>query len=200
MSSTFPSPLVLIARFPVLLSGRIIWSNYKVKQYHAGARWSVLEAVVQSAALYSAALISLLTTYVAGSNAQYVCLDALQPIIISARLLPSSRKVPLIPHLVLRASQGITFTLIIIRVGLGETSSENSNLKAHRLPVDAAGAPPLASLQSHGQPYPLRTLAVNVSVSRTYDRASFDVYEQKDASDSGVHGTVTDVESGQGGP
>ena len=104
----------------------------------------------------------------------------------------------------LRTSQGITFTLIIIRVGLGETSSENSNLKAHRLPVDAAGAPPLASLQSHGnghgQPYPLRTLAVNVSVSRTYDRASFDVYEQKDASDSGVHGTVTDVESGQGGP
>ena len=98
----------------------------------------------------------------------------------------------------LRTSQGITFTLIIIRVGLGETSSENSNLKAHRLPVDAAGAPPLASLQSHGQPYPLRTLAVNVSVSRTYDRASFDVYEQKDASGSGVHGM--DVESGQGGP
>ena len=83
----------LIIRFPVLLSGRIIWSNYKVKQYHAGARWSVLETVVQSAALYSAALISLLTTYVAGSNAQYVCLDALQPIIVSTPptyLLPSS--------------------------------------------------------------------------------------------------------------
>ncbi|KAM5534168.1 hypothetical protein V8D89_012188 [Ganoderma adspersum] len=176
ITSFFALSLTTNVLATILLSGRIIWSNYKIKQYHAGARWGVLETVVQSAALYSAALISLLTTYVAGSNAQYVCLDALQPII------------------------GITFTLIIIRVGLGETSSENSNMKAHRLPVDAAGAPPLASLQSHGhgQPYPLRTLAVNVSVSRTYDRASFDVYEQKDAAGGGVHGM--DVESGQGGP
>ena len=60
-----------------------MWSNHKVKQYHLGERWSVLETIVQSAALYSAALISLLATYVAGSNAQYVCLDALQPIIVS---------------------------------------------------------------------------------------------------------------------
>ncbi|PIL26321.1 hypothetical protein GSI_12077 [Ganoderma sinense ZZ0214-1] len=136
-----------------LLSGRIMWSNYKVKQYHLGKRWSVLETIVQSAALYSAALISLLATYLASSNAQYVCLDALQPII------------------------GITFTLIIIRVGLGETASKHSDLKTHRVAVDAASGP----LQSHGheQPYPLRPLAVNVSVSQTCDRESFEVYEQK---------------------
>ena len=60
-----------------------MWSNHKVKQYHLGERWSVLETIVQSAALYSAALISLLATYVARSNAQYVCLDTLQPIIVS---------------------------------------------------------------------------------------------------------------------
>ena len=65
-----------------------MWSNHKVKQYHLGERWSVLETIVQSAALYSAALISLLATYVAGSNAQYVCLDALQPIIVSRLPFP----------------------------------------------------------------------------------------------------------------
>ena len=65
-----------------------MWSNHKVKQYHLGERWSVLETIVQSAALYSAALVSLLATYVAGSNAQYVCLDALQPIIVSRPPFP----------------------------------------------------------------------------------------------------------------
>ena len=52
--------------FPVLISGRIMWSNYKVKRYRAGyaalTYWGVIETIVQSAAIYSAALISLLTT------------------------------------------------------------------------------------------------------------------------------------------
>ncbi|KAM5534184.1 hypothetical protein V8D89_008983 [Ganoderma adspersum] len=173
ITSFFALSLTTNVLATILLSGRIMWSNHKVKQYHLGERWSVLETIVQSAALYSAALISLLATYVAGSNAQYVCLDALQPII------------------------GITFTLIIIRVGLGETASEHSNLKAHRVPVDAAGAPPLGSLQSHGQPYALRPLAVNVSVSRTCDRASFDLYEQKEASDTATN-SRSDIEDALG--
>ena len=73
--------------FPVLISGRIMWSNYKVKRYRAGyaalTYWGVIETIVQSAAIYSAALISLLSTYLAGSNAQYICLDSLQPLIVS---------------------------------------------------------------------------------------------------------------------
>ena len=60
--------------------------------------------------------------------------------------------------------------------------------------MDTAGAPPLGSLQSHGQPYALRPLAVNVSVSRTCDRASFDLYEQKEASDIDT-GTATNSRS-----
>ena len=47
--------------------------------------------LVQSAAVYSATLASLLGTYLAGSNAQYICLDLLTPIIV--RPLPS----PLLP-------------------------------------------------------------------------------------------------------
>ncbi len=61
-----------------------MWSNHKVQQYHTGARMSVLETIVQSAALYSTALICLLATYVSASNGQYVCLDTLQPIIVSS--------------------------------------------------------------------------------------------------------------------
>ena len=64
-----------------------MWSNYKVKRYRAGyaalTYWGVIETIVQSAAIYSAALISLLSTYLAGSNAQYICLDSLQPLIVS---------------------------------------------------------------------------------------------------------------------
>ena len=73
-------------RILVLISGRIMWSNYRVRRYRAGyaavTRWGVVETIVQSAAIYSAALVSLLTTYVSGSNAQYVCLDSLQPLIV----------------------------------------------------------------------------------------------------------------------
>ena len=71
----------------VLITARIMWSNRKVRQYRAGtaatSQWDVIETLIQSAAIYSAALASLLGTYAAGSNAQYVCLDALQPLIVS---------------------------------------------------------------------------------------------------------------------
>ncbi|PIL26518.1 hypothetical protein GSI_12276 [Ganoderma sinense ZZ0214-1] len=152
----------------ILISGRIMWSNYKVKRYRAGyaalTYWGVIETIVQSAAIYSAALVSLLSTYLAGSNAQYICLDSLQPLI------------------------GVVFTLIIIRVGLNETASEHS--KGHMV-SDSRGAPP-----PHGQQYPLRPLAINVSVSREHDRASFEGFDS-DRKETGVV-SESDVESGNG--
>ena len=71
-----------------------MWSNRKVRKFRAGAagatsQWDVIETLIQSAAIYSAALASLLGTYVAGSNAQYVCLDILQPLIVR-RVLSAS--------------------------------------------------------------------------------------------------------------
>ena len=63
-----------------------MWSNHKVKEYRTSyaalTHWTIIETIVQSAAIYSAALISLLATYVAHSNAQYICIDALNPVIV----------------------------------------------------------------------------------------------------------------------
>ncbi|OBZ74481.1 hypothetical protein A0H81_05134 [Grifola frondosa] len=67
-----------------LIAAKIMWSNHK------------------SAAIYSVTLASLLGTYIANSNAQYICLDALQPLI------------------------GVVFTLIIIRVGLGYSLADSN--------------------------------------------------------------------------
>ncbi|KAI0742409.1 hypothetical protein C8Q80DRAFT_1221032 [Daedaleopsis nitida] len=165
----------VIATF--LITGRIVWSNQKVKRYRAGyaalTNWGVVETIVQSAAIYSAALASLLATYVSGSNAQYVCLDSLQPLI------------------------GIVFTLIIIRVGLNETTSEASRGGPHGEPrINAAH--PVHPHREHPMPfqqYPMRPLAINVSVSKTHDRASFDAYDGQDV----IHVQKdVDLESGDG--
>ncbi|RPD58602.1 hypothetical protein L226DRAFT_489856 [Lentinus tigrinus ALCF2SS1-7] len=152
----------LLATF--LITARIMWSNRKVRQYRAGtaatSQWDVIETLIQSAAIYSAALASLLGTYAAGSNAQYVCLDALQPLI------------------------GLVFTLIIIRVGLGYSLNESS------------GAQVISDRHvrnqelSHGD-YQLRPMAINVSVSRTDDRQSLELYDRKEPGDIESADTVT---------
>ncbi|CAL1707855.1 unnamed protein product [Somion occarium] len=58
----------------------------------------VLLVVVESGAIYSATLITLLATYLAGSWAQYLLLDAVSPMV------------------------GIVFSLVIVRLGLGLSS------------------------------------------------------------------------------
>ncbi|OBZ74586.1 hypothetical protein A0H81_05090 [Grifola frondosa] len=98
-----------------LIAGRIWYSNRRLARYHSSlgsSNWRVIEILIQSAVLYSASLIALLTTYLANSNAQYICLDATQPII------------------------AIAFTLIIIRVGISTKDfpshppSSNSRISA----------------------------------------------------------------------
>ena len=84
--------------------------------------------------------------------------------------------------------QGIVFTLIIIRVGLGETASEHSKGLAGESRV--TNPPP--SLPVNGQQFPLRPLAINVSVSRTHDRASLEEYDKKEI----VAARGFDIESG----
>ncbi|TFK90719.1 hypothetical protein K466DRAFT_484278 [Polyporus arcularius HHB13444] len=147
----------------LLIAARIVYSNRRVKHFRAAAaatsHWEVVETLIQSAAVYSAALASLLGTYLAGSNAQYVCLDALQPLI------------------------GVVFTLIIIRVGLGYTMNEISGNK------DTDHFPSTAVQSIGGTEYGMRPLAINVSVTRTNDRQSLEMYDQKDRS-------LGEVESG----
>lgn len=53
-------------------------------------QWDVIQTLVESAAVYSAALASLLGVYVQGSNAQFIILDLLQPLIVRVTVLPSS--------------------------------------------------------------------------------------------------------------
>ena len=73
-----------------LIAARLVWLSRRTKTYRAASalsHWDVVEMLVQSAAVYSATLASLMGTYLAGSNAQYICLDLLTPIIV--RPLPS---------------------------------------------------------------------------------------------------------------
>ena len=152
----------------------------------AQAQWDALEALVQSAALYSAALVALLAVYVRGSNAQYVCLDLLQPLVVC---LPfrSTRPVPFPLVLAWRLAmltplhshiQGVTFTSIVIRVGVGHSLDS---------PVGAEAEPSrrTARLSTGGTEFPpFRPVAINVSVGRAHGGPSVDSLDRKDEMDS----------------
>ncbi|THG97885.1 hypothetical protein EW026_g4199 [Hermanssonia centrifuga] len=70
-----------------LIAGRILWSNHKVRHFCdggsvQGSNTLASDAILQSSAIYAACLIALVGAYASGSNAQYILLDALQPIIV----------------------------------------------------------------------------------------------------------------------
>ncbi|KAM5545520.1 hypothetical protein V8D89_000558 [Ganoderma adspersum] len=146
----------LLATF--LIAGRIVWMNRRVKTYRTAAgisHWDIIETLVQSAAIYSAALASLLGTYLAGSNAQYICLDLINPLI------------------------GVVFTLIIIRVSLGETMSEVSGKQTSDFHGQTIG----------GTDFNLRPVAINVSVTQAHDRPSLEIDHKDNAMDDLESGT-----------
>ena len=80
--------------------------------------------------------------------------------------------------------QGVVFTLIIIRVGLGYTMNEVSGNKASE---NYTSGGPVTSIG--GTEYSLRPVAINVSVSRTHDRQSLETYDRKG-------NPMNDIESG----
>ncbi|KAI0753722.1 hypothetical protein C8Q74DRAFT_332339 [Fomes fomentarius] len=184
ITSFFSLSLTTNVLATILITGRIVWSNQRVRKYRAGyasalTHWGVVETIVQSAAIYSAALISLLATYLAGSNAQYICLDSLQPLI------------------------GIVFTLIIIRVGLNESTSESSrgggapgvgvgadSLSLSHSTISAAPAAVRHHHPAQFQQYPMRPLAINVAVSKTRDCSSL---EELEGFDDGIEGIIHHV-------
>ncbi|KAI0800856.1 hypothetical protein C8Q74DRAFT_449799 [Fomes fomentarius] len=86
---------------------RISRSKRWVRRYSAVPPMSgqnVLETFIQSAAIYSVVLISLFVTYILGANPEMFGVDMLTPLI------------------------GITFTLVIIRIGLVETAAEKPRI------------------------------------------------------------------------
>ncbi|KAF8506468.1 hypothetical protein JB92DRAFT_3145441 [Gautieria morchelliformis] len=95
--------------------------------------WPVMAVILESGAIYSSTLLVLLAAYVSNSFVQYVALDMLVPII------------------------GITFTLIIVRVGLGLSQSPSGGR------VAPSTHPTMGS-------FPLQKLNINVSHQVTVDR------------------------------
>ncbi len=66
------------------------------------------------------------------------------------------------------------FTLIIIRVGLGYTLNDSSGMQ---------GVSDRVRNQEISHDYPLRPVAINVSVSHTNDRQSLEIYDHKQPGD-----------------
>jgi len=121
----------------LLTTSLIVWRIWRVNM-GVGARamgqsslWPVIAIVLESGALYSANMAALLFTYAAGSYAQYICLDILVPNI------------------------GCTFTLIIVRVGLGLT--KNASNGRHQEGSGYATQPRIPMSK------------INISVARTVD-------------------------------
>jgi len=85
----------------VICTSLIAWKIWSInhRSARAGDLNSVIIIIVESGAIYSATLLTLLILYEFGNFGQYILLDAVNPII------------------------GITFTLIIIRVSLGLSTS-----------------------------------------------------------------------------
>ncbi|KAI9058908.1 hypothetical protein FKP32DRAFT_1761336 [Trametes sanguinea] len=96
-------------RAAVLLLGRMLWHNrrmhrlFKAEDVYKSAHWQVMKTVLQSEALYSVAVVANLVLYALRSNAVYITFAALPPLV------------------------GISFTMIIARIGLSEVLDESTN-------------------------------------------------------------------------
>ncbi|KDQ49552.1 hypothetical protein JAAARDRAFT_186972 [Jaapia argillacea MUCL 33604] len=87
-----------------------VWKINKMSERVGTANlMPVLLVIVESGAIYSATLLTLLFTYVADSWAQYLLLDAVSPIV------------------------GITFSLVILRLSLGLTAPDGVTRTFHDL-------------------------------------------------------------------
>ncbi|KAI0324274.1 hypothetical protein GY45DRAFT_432128 [Cubamyces sp. BRFM 1775] len=145
----------------ILIAAQLLRANQRAHQHRASVGEGsespyrkAIETIVQSAAIYSVALASLLGTYLASSNAQYICLDSMQPII------------------------GITFTLIIIRAGLPSTMDDAIRGGIDLLPFRSG----LGQLQTiGGHIYPAQPVVSSVTIRRSNDGASFEEFAQKRA-------------------
>ncbi|KAI0324273.1 hypothetical protein GY45DRAFT_432292 [Cubamyces sp. BRFM 1775] len=145
----------------LLIAARLLWAKRRVSEHRAGSDSvspyrKAIETVVQSAAIYSVALASLLGSYLAGSNAQYICLDSMQPTI------------------------GITFTLITIRAGLSSTMDDAVRGGIDLLPI-RAGSGQLQTIGGHV--YPAQSVAHNLTISRIDEGARFEDFSRKRAMD-----------------
>jgi len=124
-----------------LIAYRITSINRSVAKYAGGTVQDlapVVIIIVESGAMYSFSALAMLIVYELGSNAQYIVLDATFPII------------------------GITFALIIVRIGLNLTQ-DGSSPKGGSRGQNSKPKPSVPTFSSATSTYQMRPLAVNVT-------------------------------------
>ncbi|EIW52803.1 uncharacterized protein TRAVEDRAFT_53242 [Trametes versicolor FP-101664 SS1] len=135
----------------LLLLGRLWWHDNSVKKYRTpgastSVHWQVMKTIIQSEVAYSVGVILNLAAYVAHSNLA----------ILTSAIIP-----PLL---------GISFTLIITRIGISEMLGEASDTHP-TLETQAV------QLNERGRPFP--PIAVNVFIARTDDSQDTDAPHDK---------------------
>ncbi|KIY67878.1 hypothetical protein CYLTODRAFT_454087 [Cylindrobasidium torrendii FP15055 ss-10] len=132
---------------------------------------SVLAMIIESASIYSVSVIVFMVTYITGSNAQYILLDMMPPII------------------------GITFTFIILRVSMGISARAFKEAPSTSTGDHGLGIRRSFGMSGRGMAVPT---PVAVSVSQTVTQA-FD--EDVDGEIYSPYGDKsTEAKSGAGAP
>ncbi|KAI9058912.1 hypothetical protein FKP32DRAFT_1191120 [Trametes sanguinea] len=112
MIAYFAMTLLANVLTTLLLLGRISWHDRKLRRAFEGytsasqAHWQLMKTIMQSEALYSSGVVINLVLYIVRSNGVYVTFATLPPLV------------------------GISFTMIIARIGLNDTL-DNSNGALH---------------------------------------------------------------------
>ncbi|KIJ67247.1 hypothetical protein HYDPIDRAFT_25717 [Hydnomerulius pinastri MD-312] len=118
-----------------LIVARIWRVNIQSSKFvSGGGLWSVIVVLLESGALYSSSVLIFLVTYVCQNNAAMIMTDAVMPIM------------------------GITFTLIIVRVGFGFSKSTGTTV-AGGVKSSTLQWRTVDTVMQHEPPYPLRNLA-----------------------------------------
>ncbi|KAL1943753.1 hypothetical protein VTO73DRAFT_4198 [Trametes versicolor] len=125
----------------LLLIGRLWWSDNRVKRYRSGEAstsvpWQVMKTIIQSQFAYSLVVVLNVVAYAVRSNLA----------VLTTAILPSLL--------------GISFTLIITRIGISEMVGEASQT----YPTQSS------ELSEHGRTVAVSPIAVNVFIARTDDR------------------------------
>ncbi|KAI0697227.1 hypothetical protein C8T65DRAFT_813901 [Cerioporus squamosus] len=131
IGTLYSLPVATNLLLTALIAGRVIWTLVGTRK-HDGvvvSNWhgDVLETVIQSALISSTGLAALLGTYLVSSNAQFICMDAVQPLI------------------------GLNFALIILRVHFRGASQDQASSVMRsptrvrfRMPGNPSGSAPLS--------------------------------------------------------
>ncbi|EPQ58590.1 hypothetical protein GLOTRDRAFT_127087 [Gloeophyllum trabeum ATCC 11539] len=158
-----------------LIAGRLWWRERSIGHAAQMSFLPVVAVVVESGAIYSAALISLLVVYLSGSNGQYPALDLVNPLI------------------------GVTFSLILVRIGLGISNNGTtaSGVSSYQRATGRGQAPWKSGMNANPATgtaqYPMKPLAINVKRLVEHDGDSGEPVDVSGNSKAGTYGFDGDL-------